>query len=254
MLRSIQRQHHVIAVTNPRAHVRAGHHGSGDGAAAIHRAWVHQRGGHTEPPSGKGGEAWAAFAREEGGGVLAVELVSVGGLSGSAQELGGVLAVQGVGVGVDRALGADLALKSPLALDALLALCSGWPLLPGGAGLALSCSEASPSTMSALRLATFVSELTVLGASPGCTAKERAVSSVPVLGFSTCMAAPLTLPVSLVKALATFALPRRKGELPPRRGAKGRCGNPKHQRHHQRQPEHHGGRPSHPRHVCSYGP
>jgi len=140
MLRSIQRQHHVIAVTNPRAHVRAGHHGSGDGAAAIHRAWVHQRGGHTEPPSGKGGEAWAAFAREEGGGVLAVELVSVGGLSGSAQELGGVLAVQGVGVGVDRALGADLALKSPLALDALLALCSGWPLLPllpGGAGLAL---------------------------------------------------------------------------------------------------------------------
>src|SRR5215218_6269372 len=69
--------------------------------------------------------------------------------------------------------------------------------------------------MSALRWATFVSELTVMGASPDCTAKERAVSSVPVLTFSTCMAAPLTLPVSLVKALATFALPRRKGELLP---------------------------------------
>src|SRR5215207_6158251 len=71
-----------------------------------------------------------------------------------------------------------------------------------------------PSSWSALRLATLVVELTFMGASPLCTLKFTALSLASGLLFTTCIAEPLTLPVSLVTAVAVlFREPRMK--LPP---------------------------------------
>jgi hypothetical protein len=45
-----------------------------------------------------------------------------------------------------------------------------------------------PSTLSAFRLATLEEILTLMGASPLCTLRERALSLSPALLFTICMA------------------------------------------------------------------
>src|SRR5829696_8615875 len=68
----------------------------------------------------------------------------------------------------------------------------------------------SPSNLSALRLATLVSELTFMGALPASTCRFRAVALALVELLSICRLGPATLPTSLVMAFTLLVCPSWK--------------------------------------------